>query len=69
MAWMVVDSELGMYNAGQDRRVPDSGVKSVTHRTPFNNVMEVHKLTLGQFAKTPAATTIQRPSDQAYAPP
>jgi hypothetical protein len=50
VAWMVVDTELGMDNAGQDRRGPDSGVKSVSHRTAFNNVMEVLKLTLGQFA-------------------
>lgn len=61
MTWMVVDTELRMDNAGQDRRSPNSGVKSVSHRAAFNNVMELLKLTLGQFARAPTTMTLHDP--------
>ena len=61
MAWMVVHPKLHLDNAGQDRCGPDSGVKSVSHRTAFNNVMELLKLGRGQFARAATAMALLNP--------
>jgi hypothetical protein len=55
MAWMVAHTELLLDNAGQNRRGPDSGVQTVSHRAAFDNIVELLALRVRQFTG-PSAT-------------
>jgi len=61
MARMVIHSELLLDDTGQDRRGPDSGVQSVSHRAAFNNVVELFELFAGQLAGASAAMALLDP--------
>lgn len=58
---MVVHSKFFLDDTGQDRRGPDSGVQSVSHRAAFHNVVELLELFAGQLARASAAMALLDP--------
>jgi hypothetical protein len=50
MARMVIHAKLFLDDTGQDRRGPDAGMATVSHRTTFDNGVELLALLLSQGA-------------------
>lgn len=61
MARMVLDTKFLLDNAGQDGRGPNSGLQTVSHRTAFNDVVELLALRRVQFTGPCAAIAFLDP--------